>query len=340
MIQKYRIALKYNRYWRNKNTVIIKVMGGLGNQLFQYAFAKALQKTLNKIVMLDTHSFYQGNDQYKRVYLLSNFKIQIEEATKETNDSILNNKKLNIKKCNYSKLYRFFKISLINHNENQFNIVNCLNEFKPLGFMYASGYWHSADIVNLCRKELVGDIQLKQKPSSKFYTLMNDIKICKNSTAVHFRQSWNVDAPQIQKSHEDKITNSVHSQNPLTIEYYEQAIMNVKRDNKDTKFFIFADDIKKAKEIIAKIIPTSEYYIIPYRHNNKYDCEDLLLMSECSNFIMSNSSFSWWSTWLSWARIQDTQNNNVYIMPHDWNADGSGKKISEELTFSPSIIHL
>ena len=85
MIQKYTIALKYNSYWRNKNTVIIKVMGGLGNQLFQYAFAKALEKTLNKIVMLDAHSFYQGNDQYKRVYLLSNFRIQVKKTMRLCN---------------------------------------------------------------------------------------------------------------------------------------------------------------------------------------------------------------------------------------------------------------
>ena len=323
MIQKYITALKYNSYWRNKNTVIIKVMGGLGNQLFQYAFAKALEKTLNKIVMLDAHSFYQGNNPYKRVYLLSNFRIQVKEASKQIINTLPNK-----------------KISYIDHNNKKYDIISCFKELKPPGYKYASGYWQSAEIINLCRKELVNDIQLTQKPSSKFYALMNDIKICKNSTAIHFRQSWNLDAPEIQKPHENKITNSVHSQNPLTIEYYEQGIINIKRDKKDTKFFIFADDIKKAKEIIDKIIPTSEYYVIPHRHNNIYDCEDLLLMSEYSNFVMSNSTFSWWGAWLSWARTQDKQNNSIYIMPHDWSANGSGEKTSEELTFSSSIIHL
>ena len=340
MTLNYTITAKCKKLWQNKNTVVIKVMGGLGNQLSQYAFAKALQKMHNKNVNLDAHSFYGGNDRYNRAYLLSKFKIQIEEATKEINDSILSKKTINIKKHNYSKLRRFFKISFINHNENQFNIVNCLNEFKPLGFIYASGYWHSADIVNLCRKELLDDIQLVHKPSSEFYALINNIKSYKNSTAVHFRQSWNIELPKNQKYLGEKKINTIHTQNPLPIEYYEQAISIIKKGKKNTKFFIFADDIKKAKDIIYRILPTSEYYIIPHRHKNIYDYEDLLLMSSCSNFIMSNSSFSWWGTWLSWARIQDTQNNNIYIMPHDWNADGSGGKISEELTFSPNIIHV
>ena len=327
MTLKHTITSRCKKLWRSKNTIVIQIKGGLGNQLFQYAFATALQKTFNKIVILDSRSFYKGSDQYKRVYSLSNFNIHIKEAPKEMSPPPPT---LNIEK-NYLKRYRFFKISFIDHND-RYNIINLLKEFKPLGIIYATGYWQSAKVVNLCRKELLDDIKLIQKPHSEFYALRNDIKICKDSTTIHFRQSWNIELPK------NKI--SLHTQSPLPIEYYERAINHIKRVKKNTTFFIFADDIKKATKIMIKLLPSSQYKIIQHRDNNIYDYEYLFLMSECSNVIMSNSSFSWWGAWLRWARAQDKQSKGIYIMPHDWNADGTGKKISKELTFSSSIIHL
>ena len=92
--------------------------------------------------------------------------------------------------------------------------------------------------------------------------------------------------------------------------------------------------------MIAQILAKSDYHIIHRRNSKDNDCEDLLLISQCQNHIMSNSTFSWWGAWLSWARIAPEENKNTYIMTRDWDTDGMKSPVTKELSFSPNIIHL
>ena len=92
--------------------------------------------------------------------------------------------------------------------------------------------------------------------------------------------------------------------------------------------------------LVAKILPKSDYRVIHLRSNIANDYEDLLLIAKCQNHIMSNSTFSWWGAWLSWAKIPPEENKNMYIMTNNWDTNGRKTPITEELTFSPNIIYL
>ena len=324
------LLLMHNKLFsKNENTVIITLAGGLGNQLFQYAFAKLLEKQLCKNVMLDGCYRY-GLDRYKRTYSLSNFQITlINKKHRFSNPIFLHN--INEKRRGYYKLLRFLAPNYINQEDKKDNIVSCLKEFKATDLIYAEGYWQSAEAVNLCRQELLADIKLAHKASNEYYELSKEISGHKNSAAIHFRQSWNVGNSTIGQK---------HTQNTLSLEYYKRAINLVRKNKKGTMFFIFADNTDKAEMMIAKILSKSDYHIIHRRNDKNNDCEDLLLISQCQHHIMSNSTFSWWGTWLSWAKIPPEENKNIYIMTCDWNADGMKTSVTKELTFSPNIIHL
>ena len=324
------LLLMHNKlFGKNKNTVIITLAGGLGNQLFQYAFAKLLEKQLCKNVMLDGCSRY-ALDLYKRTYSLSNFQITlINKNHRFSNPTFLHN--INKKGWGYPKLLRFLMPNYINQDNNKDNIVSCLKEFKTLDLIYAEGLWQSAEVVNLCRQELLADIKLAHKASNEYYALRKEINGHKNSAAIHFRQSWNGGGATVPQE---------HIQNSLSLEYYKQAINLVRKNKKGTMFFVFADNIEKAEMMMATILSKSDYRIIHRRNDKNNDCEDLLLISQCQNHIMSNSTFSWWGAWLSWAKIPPEENKNIYIMTCDWNTDGMKTSVTKELTFSPNIIHL
>ena len=339
---------------RNKDTIIVAISGGLGNQLFQYAFAKLLEEKLNKNIAIDCFSKYV-NEKYERTCLLLKFQIKLKIIdrpdgrfryiknkykttnllasfiikSKLTRDSLLYRKSLFNKKSN--------KIIYIDQYEDKENIINLVKEFNQTGLIYTMGYWQSAEVVNLCRHKLLADIKLAQKASNKYYELRKKISSHKNSTAIHFRQSWNID---YSKRRYSKPITAKHLQHALPLEYYKRAINLIRKDRTDTMFFIFADDTNKAAMMISKLLPKSDYHVIHRGGKETDDHEDLLLISQCQNHIMSNSTFSWWGAWLSWAKISPEANKNMYIMTNDWDTNGMKHPVTEELTFSPNIIYL
>ena len=186
--------LLFKLLYRNKNTIIISLVGGLGNQLFQYAFAKLLEEKLNKNVVLDGFSTYI-NDEYKRTCLLSNFQIKLKIIDDLDGFSryIHNEYKTTYSLSNFQIKFKVIDDRLLNDNphfneskeiicldqrKNKYNIVNCIRAFNQLGLIYAEGYWQSAKLVNLCQQKLLADIKLVHKTSNEYYELRN--AGCKN----------------------------------------------------------------------------------------------------------------------------------------------------------------
>ncbi len=94
----------------------------------------------------------------------------------------------------------------------------------------------------------------------------------------------------------------------LPLDYYHQAISKLSSLVSDPHFFIFSDDPEWAKDNLKLAFPT---YLMDFNQAVK-DYEDLRLMSLCKNFIVANSSFSWWGAWLG-----DDPYKRVFA-PHRW----------------------
>ena len=111
---------------------------------------------------------------------------------------------------------------------------------------------------------------------------------------------------------------SVPIDDTTLIIYYQKSISYIQSIIKNPKFFVFSDDIAKAKDIINQLIKEPVFIY------NTYDYIDLYLISLCHHHITSASTFSWWGAYLS------INSNKIIIYPRYYNAHESLRIIPEE----------
>ena len=153
--------------------LIARLNGGIGNQLFQYAFVRSLSLKLNRKFKLDI-SWYNDYDKFekaddpnaatKRDFLLNHFKIR---------SSVINNIQLNwIKRLEIRSKNSFFLKLLLKGPLNNFSFENIdqdnysLELIKKFPRVYLKGYWQNHDLIDEYKKQISNDIYLKQPPSA------------------------------------------------------------------------------------------------------------------------------------------------------------------------------
>jgi hypothetical protein len=263
---------------------IIKIKGGLGNQLFQYAFGRYFSICNNVEVKIDNGINTNKQDTY-RAYTLDRFNITIFLASKEE-----------ILKAKYP-IYMISKVLIgirtkVFHKYNIGYVPNILKTKQK----YLDGFWQSYKYPNQIRDILLKEITLKEPLENKYQQILEQIKNT-NSVSIHLRRGDYINDPK---------TKSAHL--AFGLEYYEQAIKIVTGKIPDPTFFIFSDDIDWVRNNLKTNLPT----VFVSRPEIK-DFEELIIMSKCKNNIIANSTFSWWGAWLN-------QNpNKVVIAPKRWN---------------------
>ena len=278
--------------------IIIKLNGGLGNQLFQYSLGRKLSIKNNDVFKLDLSDFTKDNP---RSYGLGKFNIIENFASDKDINKI---KKSGVWKL-VDKLKPYCKRSVIKYKGYDFDP----NILKLSGNFYLDGYWQSEkyfqDIENIIRKE----VALKNPIENKYADLISQIKNT-NSVSIHIRRG-------------DYITNKKFSKvyNLLDEKYYQKAVKFIAEKINDPFFFIFSDDINWVKQNLN--IPYPKIFVSGENEIKNY--EELILMSLCKHNIIANSSFSWWGAWLN-------QNpSKIVISPDKWFND----KISDAKDLIP-----
>lgn len=213
--------------------IIIKLKGGLGNQLFQYAFGRLLSIQRNDMLLLDTTSFGEENDTY-RLYGLNPFSIRAKIAS-ETD----------IKKAKYplgllSKLVRFFNLKILRKFHIGWDESVLKTEDK-----YIEGYWQSYKYPELIRNELLEEIKLL-KPIENMYSEILEKMKSTDSVSLHVRRGDYVSDPR---------TSRVH--NICDLDYYARAISIISNKTKKPNFFLFSDDIEWVKNNLKISFPVS-----------------------------------------------------------------------------------
>jgi hypothetical protein len=222
--------------------IIVRILGGLGNQMFQYAYAKALsldgyyvKLDLSKIKKYKLHGGYQ----------LDKYKIDLEIAD---SFSILLGK-IGMKKSKKEKSLLF--------DDN-------LKSLK--GNEYVKGYFQTEKYFNEIRNTLLSEFVINQKISLETHKIAEQIKSLKNSCSLHIRRGDYVS---------DKKTNSVHG--TCDLDYYERAIKIMNSKYLNISFFVFSDDISWTKEnlkiknafyVDIKTIPHEDMYLMSLCTNN------------------------------------------------------------------------
>ena len=259
-----------------RNTIIIKLGGGLGNQLFQYSFARALSLKHNRDFALDI-SWYKNPKKYYFNCSILNFNIV------ENYPPSFIRKYLDLVakyRCLYA-INKIFNRSLISKllprqmSERQFNAQKTLKKDS----MVLVGYWLKLEYfdryVDMLRKEFTPKNKLTDKNAGYLKKIESS-----NSISVHIRRGAYVSDPEIY--------NAYFHTSP---DYYSRAISYMARKIKNPVFFIFSNEIGWAKENLRIDYPAV------FVDSDGPDFEHLFLMSRCKHNIITSSSFSWWGAW-------------------------------------------
>ena len=259
--------------------IIAQIQGGLGNQLFQYAAARAIAHHYQSDLLLDINWYqHHHEDVTPRQYQLENFQIfETANFSGETpsipkrwrrllQERLCVSPFIFVEKQHYFFDKKVFDLNLPSRQD-----------------LYLMGYWQSYkyfdDIRSLLQHELGLKFALDAHHQAYFEAITQS-----SSTMLHVRRGDYVSLHSASRVH-----------NVVDLAYYHRAMKKALEYDPSAQFFIFSDDLEWAKGHL----PYQERltYIEP-REGRDDVVKELSLMRACKSHILANSSLSWWGAWL------------------------------------------
>jgi hypothetical protein len=264
-------------------------MGGLGNQMFQYAAGKSLALRQKVPLMIDTSFLTRDpKGQYvRRPYELSAF-VCLPRVANFGYQFLLRASRY------VKKVMPFAAPEILIEKSFAYDPA-----FERAGkSVILIGYWQSERYFKNIRSQLLDDFKLRAVLSEKAQSVKDLIVRSQNAVSIHFRRGDYVTLPS---------ASAVHG--TTSMQYYENAVADITSRTGQPNFFVFSDDI----DWVKKNFPLKQAHYV----SGLSGAEDLHLMGTCRHNIIANSSFSWWAAWL---------NNNpekIVIAPAQWFRDDS-----------------
>lgn len=269
-----------------KEFFVVKFNGGLGNQMFQWAFARAVEAKTGFAPSFDM-SFFEKK--YARPYELDIFKLNatfVKDFWLKQKISLIwkLRKKLNGKSF----------MGLNFYSEPHFEFDENLLKIQPSS--YIEGFFQTEKYFKEIEDKLRADFQFKKEAEGENLELIEKIGAT-NSISLHVRRGDYVQKKRYQNLYAN-----------CSLDYYKRGVEYIAEKNPNPTLFIFSDDIDWVKENLK--LPFESVYVAHNTGSKSF--EDLRLMSLCRHNVIANSSFSWWGAWL---------NNNpekIVIAPTKW----------------------
>jgi hypothetical protein len=273
--------------------IIVRIHGGLGNQMFQYATGRAIALRTGAKLKFETGLY---NPSHLGRYDLDRF-----EIVGEVLPAFLSARLLRplasiagspgTPRVPYANaLHGIHRLYV----QRSFDFDPQVLSLRPP--TYLIGYWQSeryfADALDVLRK----DFAVKGVPSTANRRVLDAIE-ASNSVCVHVRRTDFVS---------DAHTAAVHG--ARGVDYYRAAHRLISEHVTSAHYFVFSDDIAWARENLAFL------GAVTFVDNNSPEerHEDMRLMRCCKHFIVANSSFSWWPAWLA------SNPGKVVVAPRSW----------------------
>lgn len=272
--------------------VITRLIGGLGNQLFQYAAGRSLSAKLGVELVLDDSLLRQHrSDVTYREYALDAYQIRGRKICPDENRAVQARVRRPVRYLIEAGLLRS---PYTYYREPHFQYDPKL--FEVSGNVIIEGYWQSeryfSDIAHELRKELQPVTPLLTKTQGYLEQIKRQ-----NSVSMHVRRGDYV-----------SLAGAAATYATCDLHYYRRAVDIVAQRVPNPVFFVFSDAPEWVKEnlmIDYPMVLVSQPDVWP-------DYEDLRLMSYCSHNIIANSSFSWWGAWLNiWP-------DKIVVAPSKW----------------------
>jgi hypothetical protein len=275
--------------------IVIKLVSGLGNQLFQYAVGRRLSLMHNAELKIDTSFFI---NQKLRSYKLSHYNIVA--------DTISSDEVATFLACYTSpslaaKIYRRVEALLPKRYKRHFREdewwVREPDVFRIRPSVYLEGYWQHHSYFEGLPPQITEELTLREPYPFEARALLKSVEEDNSSVALHIRRG-------------DYITdvNAQELMGVLPLSYYMKAITYIKSKVQNPTFYIFSDDLRWAAE---HLLPEAPMVLVDIA-GGKLDYVELDLMSKCRHAVIANSSFSWWGAYLN--RNPD----KVVVAPAQW----------------------
>lgn len=268
--------------------VNVRMQGGLGNQIFQYAMGRSRCFITGENLVLDISGF--END-HKRNFELNNYNI-IAQTNKDTGFENYYKLVQNMQKYAHLKLF-FNKAMKIAIEKEEFG-------FEPYKTnRYFWGYWQNDNYFKNIKEQLSKELVYNGELNEIQKALIENIKK-QNSVAMHIRRGDYLSVENVDLF--CKVTKT----------YYLSALDYLKKELKDEiNIYIFSDDIEWCKTEYRDLKDV-QFIDNTISDNHLTDFE---IMRNCRHFIIANSTFSWWAAWLG------EDENKIIIAPEKWYCD-------------------
>lgn len=302
------------------------IKDGLGNQMFQYAYARYLQELYRK----------KGKDEQLVInpYFIENRIFDQNDERKMSLQHLMLNPQVKFKsKGEKKRCMRRFKLkllistpimelfrwrikgkktdsySLFNHRAKRgvYYTYTSYTEFSSRLSKYKNKYVFGffqteknfLPIADIIREEL----KVKDEPSEENAAMIKQIQMC-NAVCLHIRRG-------------DYLNPRWKNLQICTYEYYNKAITEILNLIDNPVFFVFSNSVSDLEWIKENYhfkddVKQREIKLV-YVNLNNPDYEELRLMYNCKHFIISNSTFSWWGAYLS------SYPKKIVFAPERWN---------------------
>ncbi len=289
---------------------IVRIIGGLGNQMFSYAAGYAVAKKYGKELKVFKYEYRINGWRYEldtlnltssEIYKHIPYKLNWQAFRRRVANTLNHRLKLHLRwGLDYQKTY-------------DYGVAVCekKHEYEPIpplseeGNFMQYGYFQSYKYFDEYRQDIIDQFRPNFKLSSETVGFISNIQDVQFAVSVHIRRGDYV-----------KLGWSIPD------DYYLNTMKTIYTEHPEATFFIFSDDIEYAQKML-KDSPFQCLYMIHPKQVNSF--EDIWAMSKCQCNIIANSTFSFWGAYLN---VND--NKKVYapskifalnnsILPEDWN---------------------
>lgn len=287
--------------------IVTKLIGGLGNQMFQYAAGRALALRHKTGLMLDVSFLSKpAHGIIKRQFELDAFKIEIVPANDQLMNELRDQKNKVIKRVigrNVPFLYKQLYAA-----ESGVGFYRQFANYPAN--TYLDGFWQNEKYFKEFELQIRNEFQPKNALPAELNTILTAISGTE-SISVHVRRGDYVN---------DKQTQAFHGN--CGLDYYQRAANYIASKLGSPVYYVFSDDINWCKNNMQL---NGQTVFMEHKCGAYWD---MYLMSKCKHHIIANSSFSWWGAWLNanpdkfviapefW--FSSTKSSTLGILPKKW----------------------
>jgi hypothetical protein len=290
--------------------IIVKLIGGLGNQMFQYAAGKALATKHGVPLKVDVRDLEKdsGGDYTQRRFELNVFRATVHVAAEHDLSTFAPEPESSWKRKFKQLFPNLFSHVVINERGSHYQ-----TRFEKFpANTYLNGYWQNEKYFLSIRSTLLAEFIPANPLPAELQPILEKIKGV-NAVSFHVRRGDYVSLASAREFH-----------GVCDANYYQKALAYIQEKEKQVEVMVFSDDIAWCRQHIKSNVP------VHYIEHQQHAVWDLYLMSCCKHNVIANSSFSWWAAWLN------THSNNTVVAPAYWFA----KTRSRDLGILPPQWHV